>query len=163
MASHEYKALSREERPGRIGALFYKAVMISLARKQAIKGENGEDVSAQTRENSPYGTNASEVGSLQDEEFDPSPAIVGLGTERLDREPWDHHGQHAVFSATSLSLVATSSRFVDEMAAFIRQLGHEPVPAQGDAFGLDFAITHPGTGQLGLERVMNFEKALYNG
>lgn len=44
----------------------------------------------------------------------------------------------------------TTSRFVEEVAAFIRQLGHEPVPAQGDAFGLDFAITHPGTGQFGL-------------
>lgn len=44
----------------------------------------------------------------------------------------------------------TASRFVDEVATFIRHLGHEPVPAQGDAFGLDFAITHPGTGHFGL-------------
>ncbi len=43
-----------------------------------------------------------------------------------------------------------TSRFVEEVATFIRRLGHEPVPAQGDAFGLDFAITHPGTGQFGL-------------
>lgn len=43
-----------------------------------------------------------------------------------------------------------TSRFVEEVAAFIRQLGHAPVPAQGDAFGLDFAITHPGTGHFGL-------------
>ncbi|WP_050027680.1 AAA domain-containing protein [Verrucomicrobium sp. BvORR034] len=45
---------------------------------------------------------------------------------------------------------AAASRFVEEVGAFIRQLGHEPVPAQGDAFGLDFAITHPTTGQFGL-------------
>lgn len=36
MAPHEYEALSREARLRRIGALFYKAVVISLARKQAI-------------------------------------------------------------------------------------------------------------------------------
>ncbi|HUF61055.1 MAG TPA: AAA domain-containing protein [Verrucomicrobiales bacterium] len=60
------------------------------------------------------------------------------------------NGQHAVFSAASRGSAARSSRFVEEVAAFIRQLGHEPVAAQGDAFGLDFAITHPGTGQFGL-------------
>jgi len=60
------------------------------------------------------------------------------------------NGDYADVSATSRSFQANSSRFVEEVAAFIRQLGHEPVPAQGDAFGLDFAITHPGTGQFGL-------------
>lgn len=60
------------------------------------------------------------------------------------------NGQHAAQSATRGSHAATSSRFVEEVAAYIRQLGHEPVPAQGDAFGLDFAITHPDTGQFGL-------------
>ncbi len=60
------------------------------------------------------------------------------------------NGQHAALHATLGSHTATSSRFVEEVGNFIRQLGHEPMPAQGDAFGLDFAITHPGTGQFGL-------------
>lgn len=53
MAPHEYEALSREERLRRIGALFYKAVVISLARKQDVAGETGEDAPAQAGVDSP--------------------------------------------------------------------------------------------------------------
>ena len=59
------------------------------------------------------------------------------------------NGQHAGHSPQRGN-AAITSRFVEEVAAFIRQLGHEPVSAQGDAFGLDFAISHPGTGHFGL-------------
>ena len=59
------------------------------------------------------------------------------------------NGQHAGHFPQRVRTTSTS-RFVEEVAAFIRQLGHAPVTAQGDAFGLDFAITHPGTGQFGL-------------
>ncbi|MCB1090410.1 MAG: histidine kinase, partial [Verrucomicrobiae bacterium] len=59
------------------------------------------------------------------------------------------NGQPAA-SALRRSDASVSSRFVQEVAEFLRQLGHDPVPAQGDAFGLDFAIVHPGTGQFGI-------------
>lgn len=45
---------------------------------------------------------------------------------------------------------ASTSRFIEEVGEFIREAGHEPVPARGDAFGLDFAIKHPETGLFGL-------------
>jgi hypothetical protein len=69
MAPHEYEALSREERLRRIGALFYKAVVISLARKQGTAGKVGGDVPAQAGENSPHGMNAPEVVSLPEEDL----------------------------------------------------------------------------------------------
>ncbi|TXN21268.1 AAA domain-containing protein, partial [Methylobacterium sp. WL9] len=42
--------------------------------------------------------------------------------------------------------------FAASVAAFIRSLGHQPIPAaqDGDAFGLDFAIEHPETGLFGI-------------
>ena len=110
MAPHEYEALSREERLRRIGALFYKAVVISLARKQALAEEAGGD--------SPDGTAILAADSLSEEDFAPlrryagpgeiAPRdatefwgvcrttayrrIVELGTGRLDREAWDRYG-----------------------------------------------------------------------
>ena len=45
---------------------------------------------------------------------------------------------------------ATASPFPEEVAAFLRQLGHEPVAADGDAFGVDFALVDPRTGIFGL-------------
>ena len=42
------------------------------------------------------------------------------------------------------------SRFIEEVADFIRHLGHDPIPSLGDAFGLDFAIKDPTTGHFGL-------------
>ena len=69
MAPHEYEALSREERLRRIGALFYKAVVISLARKQALAGETGGDVPTRTGEDSPQETDALGTASLPDEDL----------------------------------------------------------------------------------------------
>lgn len=45
---------------------------------------------------------------------------------------------------------ATASPFPEAVAAFLRELGHEPVPADGDAFGVDFALVDPRTGLFGL-------------
>lgn len=61
MAPHEYEALSREERLRRIGALFYKAVVISLARKQALAEEAGGDA--------PDGTAVLAAGLLSEEDL----------------------------------------------------------------------------------------------
>ncbi|QIF02434.1 AAA domain-containing protein [Roseimicrobium sp. ORNL1] len=76
--------------------------------------------------------------------------------ERLHAGDFDHsdqllsslNGQHAQSPRHGRAMVV--SRFVEEVGTFIRQLGHEPVSAQGDAFGLDYAITHPTTGLFGL-------------
>jgi primosomal replication protein N'' len=48
---------------------------------------------------------------------------------------------------------APASPFIREVAGFIRALGHEPVPASGDAFGVDFALVDERTGlfSLGIE------------
>ena len=77
--------------------------------------------------------------------------------ERLNAGDFEagRHLLHALNGQQNASLPrlersAETSRFVEEVATFIRQLGHEPVPAQGDAFGLDFAVRHPRTGQFGL-------------
>lgn len=59
------------------------------------------------------------------------------------------NGQHAEHLRVRHSSSQTS-RFVEEVGDFIRQGGHEPVSAQGDAFGLDFAVPHPATGQFAL-------------
>ncbi|MFT4177798.1 MAG: hypothetical protein QM627_14265 [Luteolibacter sp.] len=67
MVPHEYEALSREERLKRIGALFYKAAVISLARKQGIAGETGGGVPIQTKENSPQKTDAPGIVLLPEE------------------------------------------------------------------------------------------------
>lgn len=66
MSPHEYEALSREERLRRIGALFYKAVVISLARKQAEAEAASRDGPAHTREVTPAGasTETPETASL---------------------------------------------------------------------------------------------------
>jgi len=66
MSPHEYEALSREERLRRIGALFYKAVVISLARKQAEAEAGCGEGSDHTREDTPVGASAarSETPSL---------------------------------------------------------------------------------------------------
>jgi hypothetical protein len=41
--------------------------------------------------------------------------------------------------------------FAATVTAYLRELGYEPVPAQDTtAFGLDFAIRHPATGQFGI-------------
>lgn len=69
MAPHEYEALSREERLRRIGALFYKAVVISLARKQALAGKTGGDVPARNDEDSPQETDALGTVSLSEEDL----------------------------------------------------------------------------------------------
>ncbi|MFT3991047.1 MAG: hypothetical protein QM680_06510 [Luteolibacter sp.] len=69
MAPHEYEALSREERLRRIGALFYKAVVISLARKQGIIGETGGDVPAQVGGDSPQETDTLITASLPEEDL----------------------------------------------------------------------------------------------
>ncbi len=69
MAPHEYEALSREERLRRIGALFYKAVVISLARKQGIAGETGGDVPAQAGGDSPQETDALGTDLLPEEDL----------------------------------------------------------------------------------------------
>lgn len=79
MAPHEYEALSREERLRRIGALFYKAVVISLARKQDIAGEAGRHVPAQAGEDSPHGMNAPEAISLPEEDLALLRRYAGLG------------------------------------------------------------------------------------
>ena len=42
------------------------------------------------------------------------------------------------------------SPFADEVADFLRGLGHEPIPANGDAFGVDFALVDARTGLFGL-------------
>jgi primosomal replication protein N'' len=42
------------------------------------------------------------------------------------------------------------SVFKDEVAGFLRELGHAPVPADGDAFGVDFALIEPRNGLFGL-------------
>ena len=68
MAPHEYEALSPEERLRRIGALFYKAVVISLARKQGIAGEMGGDGPAQAGEVSPQETDVLRTASLPKED-----------------------------------------------------------------------------------------------
>lgn len=78
-APHEYEVLSREERLRRIGALFYKAVVISLARKQALAGEGGSDVPAQVGEDSPHGMNESEAVSLPKEDLALLRRYAGLG------------------------------------------------------------------------------------
>lgn len=79
MAPHEYEALSREERLRRIGALFYKAVVISLARKQGMAGENGGDVPAQAGENSPQETDAPGIALLPEEDLALLRRYAGLG------------------------------------------------------------------------------------
>ena len=79
MAPHEYEALSREERLRRIGALFYKAVVISLARKQGIAGETGEDVPAQAGEDSPQETDAPGIALLPEEDLALLRRYAGLG------------------------------------------------------------------------------------
>lgn len=79
MAPHEYEALSREERLRRIGALFYKAVVISLARKQGIAGETGEDGSAQAGEVSPQETDVLRTASLPEDDLALLRRYAGLG------------------------------------------------------------------------------------
>ena len=79
MAPHEYEALSREERLRRIGALFYKAVVISLARKQGIAGENGGDVPAQAGEGSPQETDAPGIALPPEEDLALLRRYAGLG------------------------------------------------------------------------------------
>lgn len=71
MAPHEYEALSREERLRRIGALFYKAVVISLARKQALDEETDGD--------SPDETAVLAAGSLSEEDLALLRRYAGLG------------------------------------------------------------------------------------
>ncbi len=68
LAPHEYEALSREERLRRIGALFYKAVVISLARKQGIAEETGGEGPAQAGEDSSQETGARGTASLPKED-----------------------------------------------------------------------------------------------
>jgi hypothetical protein len=47
---------------------------------------------------------------------------------------------------------APSDGFAATVTAYLRELGYEPVPAQDTtAFGLDFAIRHPATGQFGID------------
>jgi hypothetical protein len=79
MAPHEYEALSREERLRRIGALFYKAVVISLARKQGIARETGGDVPAQAGGDSPQETDAPEIALLPEEDLALLRRYAGLG------------------------------------------------------------------------------------
>lgn len=71
MSLHEYEALSREERLRRIGALFYKAVVISLARKQTEAEAASGDGSAHAREVTPAGasTVTSEMTSLPEDDL----------------------------------------------------------------------------------------------
>ena len=57
------------------------------------------------------------------------------GGEHADRT---RHGNHA------------TSPLAEDVAAFLRRLGHEPVAAAGDAFGVDFALIDPRTGLFGL-------------
>ena len=46
---------------------------------------------------------------------------------------------------------ASADGFAATVTAYLRDLGYEPVPAQDTtAFGLDFAIRHPATGQFGI-------------
>ena len=45
---------------------------------------------------------------------------------------------------------SSTSPFNEDVSAFLRQLGHAPVTAQGDAFGVDFALIDPRTGLFGL-------------
>lgn len=71
MAPHEYEALSREERLRRIGALFYKAVVISLARKQAL----AEEARGDPRD----GTSVLAVGLLSEEDSALLRRYAGLG------------------------------------------------------------------------------------
>ncbi|MBB5351620.1 DNA-binding MarR family transcriptional regulator [Haloferula luteola] len=71
MAPHEYEVLSREERLRRIGALFYKAVVISLARKQALAEEAGGDA--------PDGTAVLAAGLLSEEDLALLRRYAGLG------------------------------------------------------------------------------------
>lgn len=59
------------------------------------------------------------------------------------------NGQQAAHT-TRRERSSATSRFVQEVADYLLQLGHEPTPAQGDAFGLDFAITNPSTGHFSL-------------
>lgn len=66
---HEYEALSREERFRRIGTLFYKVVVISLARKQALAGETNEDVPSQAGEESPQEMDALGTAPLLEEDL----------------------------------------------------------------------------------------------
>jgi DNA-binding MarR family transcriptional regulator len=91
MAPHEYEALSREERLRRIGALFYKAVVISLARKQALAGETGGDISSQAGEDSVHETNTLEAASLSDEDLAILRRYAGLG-EIAPREATEFWG-----------------------------------------------------------------------
>lgn len=69
MAPHEYEALSREERLRRIGALFYKAVVISLARKQALAEKTGDDAPARVGGDPPDGAAVLAAISLPEEEL----------------------------------------------------------------------------------------------
>ncbi|MFT3991852.1 MAG: hypothetical protein QM680_10635 [Luteolibacter sp.] len=69
MAPHEYEALSREERSRRIGALLYKAVMISLARQQGIIGEADGGVPFQSGENTLQKTDEPGTASLPEEDL----------------------------------------------------------------------------------------------
>jgi primosomal replication protein N'' len=43
-----------------------------------------------------------------------------------------------------------ASIFKDEVAEFLRGLGHAPIQADGDAFGVDFALVEPKNGLFGL-------------
>lgn len=71
--------MSREERLRWIGALFYKAVVISLARKQAVARESGIDVPGKAGDDSPHGTVVLAVGSLSEEELALIRRYAGLG------------------------------------------------------------------------------------
>lgn len=59
-----------------------------------------------------------------------------------------HEGAPRGERARAESAVATP--FPVAVATFLRQLGHEPVAADGDAFGVDFALVDPRTGLFGL-------------
>ena len=83
MAPHQYEALSREERLRRIGALFYKAVVISLARKQILGEGAGGD--------SPDGTAVPAVCLLSEENFALLQRYAGLG-EIAPREATEFWG-----------------------------------------------------------------------
>jgi primosomal replication protein N'' len=62
-------------------------------------------------------------------------SALNEGGERTERT---RNGNHAM------------SPLTEDVAAFLRRLGHEPVAAAGDAFGVDFALIDPRTGLFGL-------------
>jgi hypothetical protein len=66
--------------------------------------------------------------------------LARTATERFGsqlRRSWSRNGQ--------------DDGFVASVGSFIRELGHQPVPShEGDAFGLDFAVTDARTGLFGI-------------